>query len=557
MTTVVSAKQRETLMKKEKDSGLLIQGSILAAAGIVTKIIGVIYKLPLMNTLGDVGWGTFMNAFNVYNIALTFSYNSMPMAISKLLSASIASGNEKKTQKVFYHSSVFGVILGIIASLILFFGAGFFEKIKQTSGIAESLQVLSFTVFVVTLLGLFRGYFQGHGNMVPTSVSQVIEQIVNAVTANICVMVFCRMYAGSDQLITKGAMGACFGTLAGAAAALMFLVISYIRFRRDRRDELRKSEDVKENNVLIYRAIILTIIPMIISQTVYQIGGFFDDIIFKFNLVTVKYYDQRDATALQGFFSGQYSQLVNIPIAVASALAVTLLPAITYESSKGNIKARDAKMLSVLKLTSLLAFPGAVGIGVMARPIIMILFRGIASEEWKLNLVSGLLYCGFLSVITYSFSTVTTSILQGSGYMKKPVINCAVSLVIHLVLVFVLTRYTTLDAYALVIADVLFPLIIMILNIISMKKYLGYSLDLKKVFLKPFISSAAMDVICFGAYRIVLMLSGMVLVSFTAAVIMAVVSYFFLIFKTKYFTRDEIFELPMGRTIISKFHIAE
>ena len=90
-----------------------------------------------------------------------------------------------------------------------------------------------------------------------------------------------------------------------------------------------------------------------------------------------------------------------------------------------------------------------------------------------------------------------------------------------------------------------------------MKKYLGYSLDLKKVFLKPFISSAAMGVICFGAYRIVLMLSGMVLVSFTAAVIMAVVSYFFLIFKTKYFTRDEIFELPMGRTIISKFHIAE
>lgn len=543
-------------MKKQKDSGLLIQGSILAAAGLITKIIGVVYKIPLTGLLGEYGWGTFMNAFSVYGMALTFSYNSIPMAISKLVSESNATGNEKRTQKVFFHSAVFALFMGLAAALILFFGADFFEKIIQTTGIAPSIRVLSVTVFTVMILGIFRGYFQGYGNMVPTSVSQIAEQVVNAAVAIICVVSFGKIYTDPDTFVIKGAMGACFGTLAGSVAALIFLAAAYFRFRRGRRNELQKSEPFTEKTSAIYRAVILTVIPMIISQTVYNIGGIIDSIIFKYNLVTLKGNAEKTVTAFQGFFTGQYNQLVNLPISVTTALAITLLPAISYEYSKGNIKARDEKMKSVLKLTSLIAFPGAVGIAVMARPMIKLLFSEIASIGWKLDLTSGLLQLGFLSVVTYSFSTVTTSILQGSGHMKKPVYNSAFSLVLHLLLVFLLTRFTDLDVYALVIADVLFPMIIMILNIRSMKKDMNYRLSISEIFTKPMLCSVVMGFVCAGVYMLFSRITGAGnFISFTLAVAAAVCVYFLMIFRMKYFTVEEIYDLPMGRTIIRKFRI--
>ncbi len=542
-------------MEKEKNSGILIQGSILAAAGLITKIIGLIYKIPLNNMMGKNAYGTFMNAFIVYSIALTFSYNSMPMAISKLISASNAKGNQRSTQKIFFHSAILCTLLGLIASLLLFFGAGFFEIIMQTDGMAPAIRMLAPTVFTVSLLGLFRGYFQGYNNMVPTSVSQIIEQVINAVTALICVAVVEKSVDEPSLFSSKAARGACTGTFAGAAAALVVLIFMFFKFYKGNRENIARSKNINEDSSQIYRSIILTIIPMIISQTIYQIGGFFDSIIFKFNLVTVKKYIEDDVTGLQGIFTGQYNQLVNLPVSVATALAVTLLPAIAFESSKKNIKGRDEKILSILKLTSLIAFPGAIGICVMAKPVIQLLYSKLSPEDMKL--ASGLLICGFSAVITYSFSTITTSILQGSGHMRKPVYNSAVSLGIHIVLVFVLTLLTPLDTYALVIADVLFPFVIMILNIRSMKKDMGYSTDIKAVCLKPLICSVIMGIVTFAVYSLIYKVTERVLISFIPALLAAMASYFGIIFKIGFFTRDEMFELPMGRTLIRIFRIKE
>lgn len=542
-------------MKKEKDSGILIQGSILAAAGLITKIIGLIYKIPLNNIMGKYAYGIFMNAFIVYSIALTFSYNSMPMAISKLISSSNAKGNQRSTQKIFFHSAVFGTILGLAAALILYFGAGAFEVIMKTKGMAPSIRMLAPTVFTVSLLGIFRGYFQGYNNMVPTSISQIAEQIINAFTALICVSTLKKSISDPDLFASKGARGACTGTFAGSAAALVILLIIFFRFYKSNLINIARSKDIHENTSLIYRSIVLTIIPMIISQTIYQIGGFFDSIIFKNSLVSVKGYIEEDVTGLQGIYTGQYNQLINLPVSVATALAVTLLPAISYEFSKNNIKGRNEKILSVLKLTSLIAFPGAIGIGVMAKPVISLLYPSLSPEDGRL--AAGLLICGFSAVLTYSFSTVTTSVLQGSGFMRKPVYNSAVSLVIHIVLVFILTRFTKLDTYALVIADVLFPFIIMVLNIRSMKNDMKYSTDIKAICLKPLICSVIMGIVTLLVYSILHAITHSNIISFVPAIAAAIAVYFGIIFKIGFFTRDEMFDLPMGRTLIEKFHITE
>ena len=542
-------------MKKEKNSGILIQGSILAAAGLITKIIGLIYKIPLNNMMGKEAYGTFTNAFSVYNIALTFSYNSMPMAISKLISSSSAKGNKKNTQKLFFHSAIFCVVLGLIASLVLYFGADIFALVMQAKGIAPSVRMLAPTVFTVSLLGLFRGYFQGYNNMIPTSVSQIVEQIINAATALLCVSSIKKNVLDPVLFMSQGSKGACTGTFAGAAAALVVLIILFIKSGKSNKENTDKTEIISDNTLSIYRSILLTVIPMIISQTIYQIGGWLDEIIFKYNLVTIKGYVENDVTGLQGIFTGQYNQLINLPVSVATALAITLLPSISFESSKGNTSGRNEKILSVLKLTSLIAFPGAIGICVMAKPVIQLLYHSLSPSDSKL--ATGLLICGFSAVITYSFSTVTTSVLQGSGHMRKPVINSAVSLAFHLLLVFELTYFTPLDTYALVIADILFPLVIMILNFISMKKDMGYTMDIKAICLKPLICSVIMGAATWLVYTVIYAKTESNIISFIPAFLAAIVVYFGIIFKIGFFTRDEMFELPMGRTLIRIFRIKE
>ena len=174
----------QKIQKKQKKDDFLMQGMILAIAMVMTKVIGVVYRIPLTNILGDEGNGFYGYAFEVYAMALMLSSLSLPTAVSKLVSARMAMGQRRNAFRVFLGSLLFSLAVGILISLIIFLGAGTIASDFMESPLSVyALRVLAVGLFIVALLGVLRGYFQGLGTMMPTAVSQIIEQIINAVVS--------------------------------------------------------------------------------------------------------------------------------------------------------------------------------------------------------------------------------------------------------------------------------------------------------------------------------------------------------------------------------------
>ena len=219
------------MSSKSKKDSFIIQGSILAMAGILVRVIGLIYRIPLNRILGDVGLGYYGTAFEFYNVLILLSSQSMPLAVSKIVSEKLEKKEYKNAHKVFKGALFYGGFIGIAFGLFLFFGADFIAGVYKQPPIAIALRVLAPTLTIACVLGVVRGYFQGMGNMVPTAVSQIFEQIVNAVVSVIAAYElgaygYTLSKIASEQKVLKGsyaAAGGTLGTLSGALIALIFM----------------------------------------------------------------------------------------------------------------------------------------------------------------------------------------------------------------------------------------------------------------------------------------------------------------------------------------------
>lgn len=234
--------------KSETGKNFLVQGSILAIAGVITKIIGAVYRIPLVNILGDKGMGYYGVAFQIYAIALTLTSYSLPLAVSKLVSARLATGQYKNAYRVFRGAMTFAIAAGGIVGAIIFFGADFIaSNLMAMKMSALALRVLAPCILIVAILGVFRGFFQGNGSMIPTAVSQIIEQIVNAVVS--VVGAYMLLKVGKEVAAQKNndsygaayaASGGTLGTVMGALAALLFLFFLFLAFRKKFRRQMER-----------------------------------------------------------------------------------------------------------------------------------------------------------------------------------------------------------------------------------------------------------------------------------------------------------------------------
>lgn len=529
-----------------KKKNMLLQGGILAGAGLITKMIGFAYRIPMGNMMGEEGNGLYSVAFGIYNIALTISSYSLPLAVSKMVSARIAKREYRNVQRVVKNALTYAVIAGFLIMVILFFGANVIEGMYHKPGLAKPLRILAPTTFVVALLGVFRGYFQGYGDMVPTSVSQVLEQMANAIISVLATSQFMKIYASSKQAAAYGAAGGTLGTLAGAVTALAFLIFLYTATRSRYRRRRRKPREKLESNAYIYKALFLTIIPVILSQTIYQIGYTIDDLLFS-NLMAVRGYEDKVITSLQGVFNAQYNQLVNLPVAIATAMAASTLPSIVASRMERDMKGVRRKITQVIKVNMVIAFPSAVGLAVLSDPIMRMLFPRLVTYRPQAVM---LLATGSIAVVFYALSTLTTSILQGNNYMKLPVIHSAISLGIHVVLLGILLWFTDLNVYALVICNVIFPIVVSALNCRSITRSVGYRWDLRDAFIKPLIASLVMGCVAYALYQALHLLTGNIYVSSAVSILAAVDVYGVLILQMHCFNEDEIKAIPGGRKLV-------
>ena len=541
---------------RAKKDDYIVQGSILAAAAGLTKIIGVVYRIPLTNILGDEGNGFYGYAYQVYAIALMISSFSLPTAVSKLVSVRLAKRQKRNAFRVFLCSLAFAVGVGLFISLTIFLGAGLISTHAMKSPLSVyALRVLAPGLLIVAVMAVIRGYFQGMGTMIPTAISQIIEQIVNAVVSIVGASVLFGIgtKAGAEkgkELLgpAYGAAGSTLGTVAGSLAGLLFLLFVMILYKKVIRRQLKRdrSQNV-ESYSFILKALLFTAIPVVFSTAVYNIN----QIIFN-HVMEAQGYVEKEYMALQGIYTGKYDTLINVPMAIANALGTSVVPSLTAVVTNGTRKQVHSKINQTLRITMVVAIPSCIGYFVLASPIMVLLYNDRSTTP------AHLLMMGAIVVVLYGLSSVTNSILHGLNYMTSPAKNAGVALVIHLAAFVLMMTVFKMNVYALVGGNIVFALAMSILNLIKIRKVSGFRMDLLSTFGKPFTAAAIMGVITYGVFRLFDLLVGGRVLPVLVSLIVAVLVYAVVLLKIGTLSEDDILDLPMGGKILraaKKFHL--
>lgn len=526
----------------DKTSGkhIIKQGTILAAASVISRIIGMLYRSPMAAVIGDKGNGLYSFAFEIYSIALILSSYSMPLAVSKLLSARFAKKEYKNADKIYKFAYIFAAVSGMVMALILFFGAGTIERLSGHEGLALPLKVLAPTVFVVAIAGTIRGFFQSRNTMMPTAVSQLAEQIINAIVSIVAAVILVRFAANEFDKARYGAAGGTIGTLLGALSSLMFLIFLFVIYKPRMKKHLSHDKvGVTVSNEEVLKLIVATIVPVILSQTVYQSIGVVDGFMFG-NL-----YKGSDSTALYGIYSSKYRLMVNVPNAISSALASSMIPSLVSLYTLKNFVEFRARLKTSVKFNMIIAFPCAFGISALSGMIMKLLFPTTDT------VISGrMLMYGSVAVLFYALSTVTNAALQGMDRMRLPVRHAAISLLIHIPLMVILLKFTKLGAHALVIGNIIYPLIVCALNWVSVARYANYRQEVKTTFIIPLLASSVMWIETFCLSRLMAKVLPVNYITNALITIICIVNaclvYFIMLFVLKGVTREELKEFPMG-----------
>ena len=485
-------------MSESNKRNFIVHGSILAIAGILVRIIGMLYRIPVVNIIGSEGNGIYGAAFNIYNIMLVLSSYGLPMAVSKLVSARFTKRRYKSAAKVLRCSLMVAVCTGGIAALLVFFGASFIENVIYGGGLpglAIPLRILAPTIFLVAILGVIRGFFQGQSTMIPTAVSQILEQIVNAIVSIAAGYGMMKAFASSPDVAAYGAAGSTLGTAMGALTAVLFMGFLYAVYtptfnRLKRKDRHTENQSTGQ----ICKIIIYTMIPIILGQTFYQISALIDDVMFS-NIMVGRDITKSISMDL-GNFSSSYSLLIGIPQGVASAMSASMLP-------------------------MFIAVPSFVGLFVIGQPIIKLLFSRYNSAQGGM-----MLKIGAIAVVFYTLSTVTSTALQGIDRVNVPMIHSSISLAVHIVLVFVLLKFSALGIYAVVIGNATFPILIFILNLRTLYQEIDYTMPYISIFAKPGISALIMGVFTWLSYKGMYTLTSSNVLALVIAFMVALITYF-------------------------------
>ncbi len=540
--------------KTRSRSNYIMQGSILAMASIVSRIIGLLYRLPVTNIITDHGNDYYSAAFEVYNIILLISSYSLPLAVSKLVSAKVALGEHRSAFRIFKGAMYMAVAVGLVASLVTFVGAEFFTGTLLNTPESElCLKVLAIAIFVMAVMGVLRGYFQGMGTMMPTAVSQIIEQIVNAIVSIAAASYLFQYGVALDRAagITDGkngpiygAAGSTLGTSLGAVAGLAFLILVMLMYNRVlqrnlRRDRVSKRESYGD----IFKVLVLTIVPVILSTAVYNISGIIDQGIFKYLMLDVQHVDKSTVEVYWGIYVGKYKLLTNVPIAVASALSASTIPALTRARMEGDREEMRRKTDGAIRMVMFICIPSAFGLMALGEPILKLLNWNTHEVAAKLFLIGG------CAVILYGLSTLTNGILQGIDRMHIPVRNALISLAAHLVVLVALVQGLKLHIYGVVISYVFFALLMCILNGLAIRKHLDYHQEVIRTFLIPGVSSLIMALAVWLAYSPMEALIG-AKVATVFCIVAAVIIYGFFLLLLRGITEDELRAFPKGRVLV-------
>lgn len=525
--------------KKGISNNLIMQGSILAIASLIVRLIGLFYRIPLVNVLGDEGSGYYSTAYDLYSFMLIVSSYGFPAAISKVVATRIVQRKYKEAHKIFQSALFLALLIGIVFSAGLFFGAHLFANYINQPKAFLAIQGLAPALFIFSFMSVFRGYYQGMNTMIPTAISQIIEQVFNAIFSIVLSMILVK------RGVEYGAAGSSLGTAIGALSATFFLIYLYYGYRPIILKKVNKDHAEMESNHIFHfwQLLLMTSVPMVIGTSAFHLTNVVDLIMFSKALHFHGYSDAQIGT-LNGLLGGKYKLLITLPVSLASAMATASIPSITKSLTLGDHKLIIKKVDLSVRTVLMISIPSMVGLYVLAKPILELLFTNLE----YIDITASTLQLGTVSIVLFGLSTISIGLLQGLNLLNVPVKHALISMLIKVLFNVLFLYIFNWNLYGAVITNIIFAGSSAWLNFGAVRKHLDLKIDVYKTVLAPLIASLIMGGFCLIFFRLFLLKLSSDL-SVVLVMPIAMVVYAVSLLKLKIFDEDELNSIPFGSKI--------
>lgn len=577
--------------------------AILAVGIMVVKVIGMFYKIPLLNIIGEQGSADFGNAYNIYAVLLTISTAGLPVAVSKLVSEANATGRQNQVRRVFRLSLALFLTLGVLSFLIMSFGSAQLAGLMNDDQAAPGIRALAPAVICVGCLSAFRGYAQGHGNMTPTAISQIIEALCKLVVG--LGLAYWLVKAGADQ--SHAAAGAITGVTVGTIVALAYMLLNYLMGR----SQEGLSKDTPDSNGTIVKNLLMIAVPITISSSMVGIVTVIDSSLVQGQLqrallentdcwalykdfmsfdklesalkawqatlpegttismsllsdqlagegtkTAIALHDAlEDASrTLYGNYNGALN-IYNLPTSLMAAITAAVIPAVSGTLARRDRKGAARVAGSALRISALLAFPMGVGLYVLGEPIMALIFPSLTSQ-----LAGPLLSTLGLATVFVCMMLVCNSILQAYGFVNLPVVIMLAGGVIKIVLNYNVVVLPQVGIYGAPLGNIFCFALCLILDLIVMARVIPGRPKYIPLFAKPAAAAAVMGL---GAWAVHGLLAKLLAanrlgnaVATLAAIVVAVVIYGVLVIVLRAITKEDLSLMPKGEKIARILHLS-
>lgn len=469
----------------QKQNSFFGGAAILAAGILIVKLIGMFYKIPLINIIGEAGAADFNNAYNIYAVLLTVSTAGLPVAVSKLVSEANALDRRNQVRRTFRLALVLFLALGLVSFLVMFFRADTLAGMMNDSKAAAGIRALAPAVVCVGCLAALRGYSQGHSNMAPTSVSQIIEALCKLVVG--LGLAFWLVKQGKDPDVA--AAGAITGVTVGTVVALAYMVLDFLLSRG--REDIRGTDRPDSAGSILVN-ILKIAVPITLSSSMVGIVTVIDSSLVQGQLQSALDLTEQASRTLYGNYSGALN-IYNLPTSLMAAITASVIPAVSAALARRDRRGAARITGSALRITALLSFPMGVGLFVLGTPIIRLLFP-------KLNVAVAGPLLSTLGIATpfVCMVLVCNSVLQAHGFINLPVIVMVLGGIVKIV-----NNYNLVGAIGIAgapVGNILCFGLALVLDLVVITRVIPNRPRLLPIFAKPAVASAVMGGAAWAVY---------------------------------------------------------
>ena len=469
----------------QKQNSFFGGAAILAAGILIVKLIGMFYKIPLINIIGEAGAADFNNAYNIYAVLLTVSTAGLPVAVSKLVSEANALNRRNQVRRTFRLALVLFLALGLVSFLVMFFRADALAGMMNDSKAAAGIRALAPAVVCVGCLAALRGYSQGHSNMAPTSVSQIIEALCKLVVG--LGLAFWLVKQGKDPDVA--AAGAITGVTVGTVVALAYMVLDFL-LSRGREDTRGTDRPDSAGSILVN--ILKIAVPITLSSSMVGIVTVIDSSLVQGQLQSALNLTEKASRTLYGNYSGALN-IYNLPTSLMAAITASVIPAVSAALARRDRRGAARITGSALRITALLSFPMGVGLFVLGTPIIRLLFPSLNVEVAGPLLSTLGIATPFVCMVL-----VCNSVLQAHGFINLPVIVMVLGGIVKIV-----NNYNLVGAIGIAgapVGNILCFGLALVLDLVVITRVIPNRPRLLPIFAKPAVASAVMGGAAWAVY---------------------------------------------------------